>query len=199
MTDYLNKTRIKERGWTAAAIERFLGKPDQTCRNPYGRHRIKHYLVDRVVEAEATSEFQAWQEKYIQMQEVRRKAAKTAVDRRRQETLKQVESWSPDVPQFKRQRLTRLAIEHYNYSPQRRTEHMASGCDDPSFLSRIAVNFLRHEATAYDAVVDRLSGRVGRNEAYTLAKQRVLEVIGNRYPHLRMECERQMRAIEDEL
>lgn len=200
MTEYLNKTQIKDRGWTETAIKRFLGKPDRTCKNPHGRHRIKHYLIDRIEEVEATPEFQAWQEKYLQQRTMRREAARKAAQSRRQNTLAKVKAWSPDVPYFKKRKLTRLAVDHYNYSewPRRRSDHLASVNDDPSFLARIMVNFLRHEATSYDAVVDRLSGRAGRSEAYRVAKQRVLTAIGSRYPYLRKECERQASAIQDE-
>ena len=36
-TDYLNKSELKQRGWTDVAIERFLPEPERTVSNPYHR------------------------------------------------------------------------------------------------------------------------------------------------------------------
>lgn len=45
---------LRRRGWTAAAVDRYLGAPDDTADNPYGgSHRLKMYDADRVETAES--------------------------------------------------------------------------------------------------------------------------------------------------
>jgi hypothetical protein len=59
------------------------------------------------------------------------------------------------------------------------------------FLDRIAVNFLRHRMTDYDAMLRERFGLAGVDDAARIIRRRVLAAIAAAYPELRAECERQ--------
>jgi hypothetical protein len=60
--EYFTKTQLKDRGWTDAAISRFLGLEDRRRKFYYGYGEAKLYSVARVEPAEAKPEFLAWRE-----------------------------------------------------------------------------------------------------------------------------------------
>jgi hypothetical protein len=54
---------LKERGWTNAAVRRWLGQEDATLPNPYYRSAgapMRLFVLRRVEAVEATPEFRAW-------------------------------------------------------------------------------------------------------------------------------------------
>jgi len=57
---FLNKTELKERGWTDGAIADFLGKPDKVL-SRYGGGKIHCYDRVRVIAAESREQFKAWE------------------------------------------------------------------------------------------------------------------------------------------
>ena len=69
----------------------------------------------------------------------------------------------------------------------------ASRDSSPEFLQRITVNHLRHNLSNYEARLDALFGRVGKQEAYRILNAKIYERIAAEYPMLKEECERQLR------
>lgn len=55
---------------------------------------------------------------------------------------------------------------------------------DREFLKRICINYLRHECTAYEDELDRMSGEVGVREAHDLLQNRINEAIRAKYKEL---------------
>lgn len=53
-------TELVRRGWSASAIRRLLGDPDQRPESPYGKHPLRWYCSERVLAAEAGT---AWRRK----------------------------------------------------------------------------------------------------------------------------------------
>ena len=93
------------------------------------------------------------------------------------------------VPQLSNAALLRAAVDSFN----RRLKGDARPADlrsDPTFLSRIMVNFLRHAAT-YDRTRDVFTKAGDAAEAGRIIKIRTLEAIAGRYPFLVKECARQ--------
>jgi len=61
--------------------------------------------------------------------------------------------------------------------------------------NRWIVNYIRHKLTSYDTIIEEeLRGKVGREKAYGLLRERVLEEIGKAYPRLKYEAQKQIQA-----
>lgn len=205
--DYLTKAAIKkERGWTEGAITKFLGDPDKLGSNPYSSKTPSHlYLLSRVKKAERTKRFKEWKAK----SETRRIAARKAANTRKEKTLHKVRSrlgeiqLHPQARGLSKKRLRKLAVASYEDLEMERNwdEPRIVDKDAPAtFIHRIEVNFLRHEATMYDAELEEYAGSTGVREAVDMVRERVYEVIADEYPHLKKECERQLaerRATEE--
>lgn len=191
MDDVITKASIKERGWTDAAITRFLGEPDRTADNPHYKCAppMKLYRVRRVEEAEGTPEFVAWKQK----SEVRRHAAKAAaqvgVATKKAKLLEVVTKWKPSISKVPADMLRKEAIANYN---EHHWDRSASVDSDPSFLARISVNYIRHVLTHYDGLMGSLWGQVGKEEAKALVRSQVYEAIADKYPDLSGECDAQV-------
>ena len=103
------------------------------------------------------------------------------------------------VPLLAQDDLIRRACAHYNarrwqserepYGPPARAD------SDPLFLERIAVNYLRHELSPYEAQLGAIYGRVGVREGYIALKAKVLAAIAVSYPEFAAECERQAASL----
>ena len=69
---------------------------------------------------------------------------------------------------------------------------MASEDSDDAFLSRIMVNYIRHDLSSYEERLDMLFGRVGKREAYRILLKKIYKAIKKAYPSLADECNRQL-------
>lgn len=63
------------------------------------------------------------------------------------------------------------------------------------FLERIQVNYIRHNLTEYNMLVDALEGEIGSGKAYLFLKTRTLDEISKVYPRLAHECDRQIKQL----
>ena len=93
-------------------------------------------------------------------------------------------------------KIKKLAIEEYNIH-QAEVGHVENMILDEkyldnAFLSRIMVNYIRHNLTSYEDLLEELRGKEGKYEAYTKLKNKILEKIAEVYPELKEECNRQM-------
>ena len=69
---------------------------------------------------------------------------------------------------------------------------------DNKFIDRIKVNYIRHNLTDYDFLVEQASILEGSQEAIMLIKKRVYSEIAKAYPALKKECENQFARREME-
>lgn len=194
--EMLNKTSLKQRGWTDAGIKRFLGDPDATRPNPKYRQAAPTllYRLARVEAAEGTPEYLAWKAKSEQRQD----AAYSAVASRRAKLLAVVEQWKPEIPVLPADTLRHRAVENYNQHQQERALNSHRGREqfwsratpdsDEGFLARITVNYIRHVLTKYDRLLSDLRGKVGVEDAKELVREQVYDAIREAYPDLFDEC-----------
>lgn len=63
---------------------------------------------------------------------------------------------------------------------------------DPAFLSRISVNYLRHELCAYEDELAAVFGITGVWDATAHIRRKVYAAISAAYPELSGECDRQL-------
>jgi hypothetical protein len=188
-TSYLNATQLAARGWTPAMIRDFLGRPDRTEFVPRFRNAAPTLLFEiaRVQAAERTT-------KFVQRRELaaRRSAvAKQAAHRRRVELLRLMSADEIVIPKLAPDVLADRAIRHRE--PRNSVDAATA---DSNTLNRWKVNYLRHQLTRYDSMIEGLFGRVGRAAAEKLLRRRALEAIGKTYPDLLDECQRQLRVSE---
>ena len=200
-TEYLTQQAVLVRGWSKSMINQFLGEPDKTKRNPKGMNapKIKLFDLKRVLEAEESSAFEELMVAAIKRSKVAQRSAAT----RKQKTLDYVKSLTISLPSFSPSELELAAIRAYNslwYDRNNDEKHAKTG-DDPMFLMRIAVNYLRHECTEYDDELVRLFGHTGKQEARLELRKKIFSEIMNVYPHLADEAMRQQgelpRAVTD--
>jgi hypothetical protein len=87
--NYYHAGELRERGWTEAAIRRFLPEPDRTRINMLysSAPPVRLWLRERVEAIEATEEYQAW----TQHQQRRRELAGARVEARREAERKALE------------------------------------------------------------------------------------------------------------
>lgn len=62
-------------------------------------------------------------------------------------------------------------------------------------LHRWEVNYIRHELTRYEKLLDQIRGLVGTRDIYTVIKGKILDKIASAYPWLKDECDRQKEII----
>jgi hypothetical protein len=186
----VNKTEIKKRGWTDSQIKKFLGAPDWTTQNPYYRSAapVCNYDDGRVIAIEASPKFAESK----QASAGRRAGASKAVETKRQKLQDYLDNLEIVVPEMDDDKLIELACESYNDRQRDNLDWMgATPKSDPEFLSRIAVNYLRHEMSSYEETLDSIAGKAGAKDAYLTVKDMVLDAIADAYPNLADECYRQ--------
>lgn len=176
-----SKPDLRERGWTDGLMRRFLPPPDDLRDNPYYTNAgspMSLWLRDRVQEIEATDERKAAREKSAR----RQSGAKDAVMTKTANLAALAVAVKITVERVSRKRIEEMSKLTYmgNYNGAWR--------EYPGFDDRAAVNCIRHNFTEYDDALRLLVGKVGKDHAYTLLKNRVLDEIARVYPEYAEEC-----------
>ncbi len=199
---HFTKSQVKERGWTETMIRSFLPEPDETKTNPRYKNAppMKLFLKERVIEIEATKPFMKMVISSERRKKISKEAAKKTVETKKQRLLEAVEAIEITVPTVDIDVLRRRAISDHNerQSDSGRFDSFASEDSMPDFLARIMVNYLRHEMTDYERELHKIEGKTGKNEACIKLKERYLKKIGEKYPGLIAECDRQAVQTSDQ-
>lgn len=182
------------RGWTQSMIKKLLGKPDAEKTNPKYRCAapMQLYKASRVEKIERTDEFKSLQEKAMK----RRATSRRVVNVKYDETINHVRNVKIIIPEYSERELLNRACNHYNaYHWDKMMMCMYCGYDydyqkatldsNKTFLYRIATNYLRHQCTKYEDELDRLFGKIGKENAYHILKQRINDAIYKTYPYLK--------------
>lgn len=189
--EYINLKTLKERGWTDAGIKNFDLTHDAEKPNPKYRHAgapQKLYVVEKIEALEATSEWQSWYEASLK----RREKAQEIADAKKQALVDEIKAINHNIPRLSQEELTRFAIEHYNNrAVEKGSDNRASADSENDFLNRIMVNFLRHETTNYEGVLEGNKGKTGKNLAYEALRNDILDQISSIYPYLKEEADSQ--------
>ena len=188
---FVNVSRLRERGWTAAMVRDLLGQPDRLARNRRfpGAARVRLYDVARVEQMERKVAFK----RAAVLAARRSAAARAGAQRRRERILRLMAADEITVPRLDPAVLSARAVRHRD---EREGELTDPSEVDRRTLDRWKVNYLRHQLTAYDALLDDLFGTAGRPEAERTLRRRVYTAIWNTYPDLADECQRQLRVRE---
>lgn len=197
MTDkekyYCKSDLITYRGWTKSMIKKLLGKPDTEKANPKYRCAtpMQLYKASRVEKIEMSDEFKSLQEKAKKRREISRRTVKMKYD----ETINHVRNIKIIIPKYSESELLKRACNHYNAYHEMQYM-MRLNCDyeyqeatlnsNKTFLYRIATNYLRHQCTKYEDELERLFGKIGKENAYHILKQRINDAIFKAYPYLKV-------------
>lgn len=186
---HLTKSALLIRaGWTATLASRLLGEPDQR-KKVFGRTvPLALYEVARIEHAEAGADFALAQASVAK----RKVAAAKAVATKTANLMAAIEAMPITVERLGLADVKRQAIDSYNM--RSRGDSFASIADDPAFLERITVNFIRHELSEYDVALWEAAGKTGIARAVAEIRRRVYSAIAQAYPALSAECERQIEA-----
>lgn len=178
----------KDRGWTETHIKTFLPEPDKLARNPFSRKAapMKLYALDRVLQVEATPEFQ----KAKEASRTRQIAARERALAKKKEAVAVAEALPLRIDPEPWPVVQQKAIEHFN-GRLKRSQSPASMKTVKHRLDRLTVNYLRHQQTSYETELRAFKGVVGVGEAYLVVRRRILDLIAETYPALAEECERQ--------
>lgn len=199
MEKYISKSSVLSRdGWTKKAISVFLAKPDKELPNPKFKKAapMKLYLESRISNIESTEEFKAFKIGSV----LRSNSAKKAVKTKRSKLIQNIKNLEIIVPDFSKDELIRQVCEHYNQRKEDWYYNMggwekvysiekAAPESDPDFLSRICVNYIRHNLTSYEKELRNIYGKVGNDTAYIVLKKRINDAICEKYPWIDYEDE----------
>jgi hypothetical protein len=201
--EYFYYSTLLKRGWTQKLIRTVLGDEDKETPNPHNRSGppSRLFLRTRVIEAEASDAFKSSQTD----REKRSEAAKRAVDTKREKILSTMESLNITLPELSQQELIEHAVQNRNAQiPDWKieqgdvrlcqVEEIRSWPEADAFRDRICVNFLRHGATSYDRILRILEGKIGKDDAQQILREKVFAAIAESYPYLREEVVRQLEA-----
>ena len=192
---YLYKsTLLSRKGWTEKAITLFLPVHDKEVQNPRFKKASpsKLYNLQKVEEIEKTDKFIFFTEN----NKKRLNGALKAVSTKRNNIIEYVNDIEIVVPNIEKKELLSQSIVHYNFIQAdwfhnkggwKKTEKpsIAQQDNDEDFLSRITLNYLRHELTCYEEELSNIFGKVGNDKAYEILKNRINSAIVEKYSFLK--------------
>lgn len=186
-TEYISLSTLKERGWTDSIIKKMGLEPDKLVRNPHYRSAspMKLYALKRIEELEKSEQFIV----LFSKAKPRKDAAKKAISTKIAKLFAYVDSIEIEVEYIPEPQLTRDAIDAYNMWQANRPsvangkrEGFRAGKDsDKAFLARIKSNYIRHNLTNYNEILEDIKGQVGISEAYPELKKRVQDRIATEW------------------
>jgi len=193
--EYFTKTQLKERGWTEGSIKKFMPSPSVTKTNPRfsGGHPMKLYCVEQVNNIELSTSFQQWYQKTIVSRRKKSNAATKTVKNKKDTIIREFNSINITLKKISYEEVIRRAKN--NYCEYNNIPNSYLNEADDNFIHRISVNWLRHSVSNYDYNVGNLSGRIGKQEAYAIIKNRILDLIAEKYPILENEALRQKKCV----
>lgn len=210
--EYITVGRLRgERCWTPAMIRDYLGEADRTARNPYYRTAppMRLYLIKRVLAAEANFDMAKVREARARRSEAARRGWEPRMAKRRTErarTGNDVENCDlgcrftqtlEKVRLIGRIRYDEIRAYHdaeYGAYVERRRRHGEEPEPRSSNTGRYpgvpdgdrhAINYLRHERTDYDYLLDKFYPYYAR----PVLRERIHAAIGEAYPELRKSAE----------
>ncbi len=194
-TALLTMTQLKERGWTAALVKKFLDPPDATRPNPHYKSAapMRLYTASRV---EAAGSCEDWKTAVARAR-TRSEVGKAVAARKAADLVKEAEQLPITVTRLPLDQLRKRAIASYNAFHEEllwergHDYETADAQSDPAFLERITVNYIRHHLTAYDTHLEEVAGRIGVSQAIATIRRRVYAAIEATHPEYAEECQRQ--------
>lgn len=188
-------TTVRQMGFTDKLINQLLPEP-VLVQNPYYKKASPMKLWDEetVIEATKQQAFIDEQGKRARRQESARKAVETKKKKLKTDMARRGENIV--VKRINLELLKEKTIEakqrHYDEISYYDCFYENASYADKETVNRWMVNYIRHNLTVYDSDLYEISGKVGKNEAYILYFENVLNEIARVYPELKEECQDQI-------
>lgn len=187
---YLNQTELLERGWTLKMINALLPAPELEENPKYKRAApTKLWDIETIEEIEKTEEYKIMYEKV----ERRREAAQKAVETKRKKTEQIIDEAINQLTiiVYPYDAVVKMALqdkrEWYRYQNSiRGYERFDTDFSDidTNTKQRWTVNFIRHNLTNYEDILEQIRGKTGINTQYYRLKQAIHDMIYTVYPEL---------------
>lgn len=179
MDRFFTKTQLKERGWTESMMKRMELQADKTGRNPCFKNAplMLLYSKEKIENIESSEKFKELLDRSLN----RRNGAKKAIETKTKKLLDYADSVDIQIRYLSDVTLTKMAIKSYNDWNFRKGKEKVTIYSDEVFLERIKNNYIRHELTNYDEILSEIKGKVGKNNAYYIIRNKVEERIHNRW------------------
>lgn len=194
-----NQSDLIAMGWTKTMISKLLPEPILKP-NPMYRSAapMKTWRETDVLAIMETPEYS----KLYQKAQQRKQVAQKAVNTKKEQTNKILEEMEKEI-RVKIISDTDLVFQTisakqnwYAYQAVIREDcdcyHQKLENVDGETLNRWVVNYIRHNLVSYDDSLEKIKGKVGKNNAYFSYKETVLRAIARAYPKYAEECERQI-------
>ena len=169
----LNVAELKERGWTDTAIEQFLGEADQRVEDPHHKSGpgIRYWMKSRVLAAETSDAYLAWEEGSNKRREAAEKGVQTRIANMEDRIL------AADITidgSYTIDALRSLAAETHggNYE---------GDAGELRWDYRGAVNCIRHNLTNYERLWRFINRGATGGNAYLVLRGRVDDLIEQTY------------------
>jgi hypothetical protein len=180
---YITLSDLKKRGWTDNIIQKMQLQPDKVVKNPCFSKAppMKLFLISQVENCEKTEQFAA----LVDKSKRRKIGASKAVKTKTKKLFAFIDSVEIKVQFVPEPLLTEKAIHAYNTWQNNRPSVINGNNEgfyadinsDSSFLDRIKSNYIRHNLTNYDEILEEIKGKTGITEVYPELKKRVQERI----------------------
>jgi len=198
-SDYYNLTQLKERGWTASIVKKLVDIQPTEFKGLYSRQPQKCYPKSYIEGLEQTARFAELKG----MAETRQAAMQAVADAKRATNIAKFteQAESVKIPVLSEEELKKRTIKSKRRWYSRQAEIRCTvddGIDEDGLpavvLHRWEVNFVRHELTGYERLLERIAGLVGTRDIYHVVKCKILDKISEAYPWLADECSRQKES-----
>lgn len=183
-------SELKHRGWTAAAIKKFLPEPDETRRNPHYCNAgapMKYWQKARVTKIERTKAFKLWKDGL----EKRKASAKKGVATRMANMEDKVETAKLTIiPGKSNAEILRQATK----------SHGGNYAGDPGafqWSNRTAINTIRHCYTNYESMWSDINRGETGADAYETLRLRIDCLVRDTYPRFFVGSETDVPPIDD--
>lgn len=181
----VSQSSVLSRGWTKSIIKKFYPICDKEATNPHYKcaSPMKLYSLAKVEQIEKTEEFK----NTLIKSEKRKLSAKKAVQKKWDEAVEFAENVDIKIPYIQQKKLYNLACSSYDdWQCSRGNYDNSAFCsNNEAFLKRIQINFLRHECTNYESILDEWYGMVGVQAVHAIIQSRINDEILKQYPYLR--------------
>jgi hypothetical protein len=115
--------------------------------------------------------------------ERRRQSSSKSIKDRKERLLTWAEEYPIKLPNIPREKLMKDAYDSwywYKYDDDYEYDDEVISSEN-DFIHRITINYVRHDLTKYEELLEEIKGKVGIGEAYECLKHRIIEAIENKY------------------
>lgn len=196
----LTQSDLLSIGWTKSLIDKYLPAPvlkeNPIYRSAKPMKLWSKEIVDSIMDSES---FKSDMEKSKKRKESSRKAAATKRDNLKQKA--EAFAKSINIKILDDEELVQKSISNayrnyllHNEFGEKTFKSFSSA--DQDTIDRWVVNYIRHKLTKYDKKTPYFEGKTGKDEAYILFQNILMDRIAEAYPKYREECECQKKSIE---